>query len=377
MVLFFYSALTALSALLMWTLRPKHSNWVVWVLLFCLSAGLGFSSHVQISQFQQRLEAQVIAMLGDLTIGAIDPGENTTRMGSVGKLKLSSKIAFRIAPTPKMALQGEPKEELKKESKKEPKRHLEIKPAHPPTSTSDEKAADIFPLLLREATYNQYQLSSWTATNSLFETVPPRTTEGEWLLSSPQRQVTTITISDDLERGDGVLPLPQGTTMIRQLPVAEMQQNQYGAVQVDATGNAAYTVDFNITDVDAEQGIQAPPTATDLQIPQADKAAIETTLKRLAIAGKPERERVSQIAAYFQDFQYSLDLLRPDAATTPISDFLLHIQAGHCEYFASATTLLLRGAGIPARYAVGYLAHEFSPLEAALSRSLIDSLIIS
>jgi protein-glutamine gamma-glutamyltransferase len=38
-------------------------------------------------------------------------------------------------------------------------------------------------------------------------------------------------------------------------------------------------------------------------------------------------------------------------------------RSGHCEYFASATTLLLRGAGIPARYAVGYSVSEFSPLE--------------
>ncbi|MEN8447674.1 MAG: transglutaminase-like domain-containing protein, partial [Cyanobacteria bacterium J06555_13] len=51
----------------------------------------------------------------------------------------------------------------------------------------------------------------------------------------------------------------------------------------------------------------------------------------------------------------------PDTAA--VSDFLLNTQAGHCEYFASATALLLRGAGIPARYAVGYSAHEFSSLE--------------
>ena len=36
---------------------------------------------------------------------------------------------------------------------------------------------------------------------------------------------------------------------------------------------------------------------------------------------------------------------------------------GHCEFFASATVLLLRAAGLPARYARGYSVHEFSKLE--------------
>ena len=48
-----------------------------------------------------------------------------------------------------------------------------------------------------------------------------------------------------------------------------------------------------------------------------------------------------------------------------ISDFLLHERKGHCEYFATATVLLLRQAGIPARYVGGFSAQEYSPREAA------------
>ena len=39
-------------------------------------------------------------------------------------------------------------------------------------------------------------------------------------------------------------------------------------------------------------------------------------------------------------------------------EFLLRVRRGHCEYFATATVLLLRELGIPARYAVGYAVHE-------------------
>src|SRR5439155_1389676 len=37
--------------------------------------------------------------------------------------------------------------------------------------------------------------------------------------------------------------------------------------------------------------------------------------------------------------------------------------SGHCEYFATATVLLLRAAGVPARYATGYSVQEWSRLE--------------
>ncbi len=322
---FFYGAATVLTALLLWPLRPRRSAPILWVLLFCLSTGLGFAGHLQLAQFQQRLESQVIAMLGNIASGRINPNGTATQMGAIGRLKLSGRIAFRVAE-----------------------------------SQLEANSSDTFPLLLQEAVYNQYQLSAWRATDSLFNPVPPGDEAGSWILGAAGDRTKSITISTDLERGDGVLTLPRGTSTIRQLPVEEMQRNQYGAVQVDATGTAAYEVQF-------ESGRETPladipPTPTDLQIPNVDKAAVESTLAKLDLTGS-DRAIANQIAAYLQNFKYSLDLLKPAANTSAVSDFLLNTQAGHCEYFASATALLLRGAGIPARYAVGYSVHEFSALE--------------
>lgn len=48
---------------------------------------------------------------------------------------------------------------------------------------------------------------------------------------------------------------------------------------------------------------------------------------------------------------------------TPLAQFLEKTHAGHCEYYATATTLLLRAAGVPARYATGYAVKEYSALE--------------
>ena len=59
---------------------------------------------------------------------------------------------------------------------------------------------------------------------------------------------------------------------------------------------------------------------------------------------------------------YTTNLSRNDDIEEPIEDFLLHQDAGHCEYFASASALLLRAAGIPTRYVNGFLGGEWNDI---------------
>ncbi len=51
--------------------------------------------------------------------------------------------------------------------------------------------------------------------------------------------------------------------------------------------------------------------------------------------------------------QYTTDLRRNPSVADPLEDFLFHQNAGHCEYFASATAVLLRLAGCPAGTSTG------------------------
>lgn len=53
-------------------------------------------------------------------------------------------------------------------------------------------------------------------------------------------------------------------------------------------------------------------------------------------------------------YSYSLDLSIQDPKIDPIEDFLFNRKEGHCEYFATALTLMLRSARIPARLVSGY-----------------------
>ena len=60
------------------------------------------------------------------------------------------------------------------------------------------------------------------------------------------------------------------------------------------------------------------------------------------------------VNAYLQQhYTYSLNVTRSTAAP-PLEDFLFISKAGHCEYYATAMTMLLRVLGIPARVANGF-----------------------
>lgn len=72
--------------------------------------------------------------------------------------------------------------------------------------------------------------------------------------------------------------------------------------------------------------------------------------------------KVARIRQWFQqEFSYTRYLTIGQARfakPTAIGVFLTTGKRGHCEYFATAATLLLREAGVPARYCVGYSVME-------------------
>lgn len=82
------------------------------------------------------------------------------------------------------------------------------------------------------------------------------------------------------------------------------------------------------------------------------------------IAKQPLKEKLVLIQNWFmRNFQYSRNLTIRSSRTvtippTAITQFLTKTRTGHCEYFATAAVFLLREAGIPARYTIGYAVVE-------------------
>jgi hypothetical protein len=193
-----------------------------------------------------------------------------------------------------------------------------------------------------------------------FAPVRPDAKDTTWCFHPEPGGGRTITVAANLHKGQGVLKLPDGAFRVDNLPVASMQRNQYGTVKVDGgPGFVAYRVQF-----DKRVAGQRPPAEYDLSIPEKEKPALGLIRDRLQLTGIPPREILERVESFFQkNFSYSLVQHGGGYKNTPLTNFLLQRRAGHCEYFATATVLLLRSAGIPARYAMGYSVHEFSRLE--------------
>ena len=58
-------------------------------------------------------------------------------------------------------------------------------------------------------------------------------------------------------------------------------------------------------------------------------------------------------------YDYTLDLTGADPTRDGVEDFLFHLKAGHCEYFASAMTVMCQVLGVQARLATGFAGGEY------------------
>ena len=97
-------------------------------------------------------------------------------------------------------------------------------------------------------------------------------------------------------------------------------------------------------------------TRVDTFIPPEQSALMTKVLAPHIVDGDP----ILTLQSVFKNFRYSL--YQPATQRDVLEEFLVRSKAGHCEYFASATVLMLRELGIPARYTVGFAIQEYEPM---------------
>jgi protein-glutamine gamma-glutamyltransferase len=319
----FYGGIFILSAIALWSVRSQRFAPGFWLSLLLLAGILGFVGYLGLYQLHVTVEDRLVNWYYNTYERESDAFQKTTNLGTVGELKGSNAIDFRVA--------------------------------------IDFQKPERF--LLRESTYNKYQSSTWLASEANFTPVKAEENGTSWQLSGQPDSDQTITVFSSLSGGQGLLKLPEGTWQINRLPVSQLEKNQYGTIKVTGKDRPiAYQVQFNPNFPNLSE--DSPPTDNDLHIPPAEKAAIAQILPQLNLQGKSPAEILPAVDKFFQrNFTYSLALTGQNNSMTPVANFLLKNRSGHCEYFATATTLLLRSLGIPTRYAVGYSVHEFSQLE--------------
>ena len=74
-------------------------------------------------------------------------------------------------------------------------------------------------------------------------------------------------------------------------------------------------------------------------------------------------EVVNKALTYFREQEFYYSLQPPLLFDDPVDEFLFETRKGYCEHYASAFTLLMRAAGIPARVVIGYQGGEYNGID--------------
>lgn len=316
-----------LAALVMRNRGPAHALYrAASALLVAVALAVGL--HAGLLRTQLVAADALQSLFTHLGLAPVPLDTAYTALGSLGRLKLSDRIHLRI-----------------------------------------ESGRDVpLPLRLIEGRFQDFDNGIWrnakvpaTALDAVAGTRTWRIGE-----STPDRSMT-VTVNRRAEIG--ALALPAGTVQITGADLLELQRHPSGGILAEARpGFLRYAAGYSTRGGTRSRDGAAPPApaAADLAIPAGYQALFADIASRSGAAGRDAQAAHAAITRYFaEDFRYSLVMPGFHPGRLPLASFLTRTRAGHCEYFATATTLLLRQVGIPARYVVGYLVDEYSPLEGA------------
>jgi hypothetical protein len=328
----YFLGLAILFAWALWPARSRRFGIFVWLAALMLAIALGYGGTRGIGLLVQASQSFDARLLSWMLKPKTDARQSITSMGYIGKLKLSPRIVIRLEPI------------------------------------NDSLA----PTYLREATYRSYhsQNQAWQAGSAGNEFADVSAEAGglNWLLLPGITNNSAARIacylngwSADLKVPEGLLPLPTGSSRLEKLPVIALKMNKTGAVLASGPGLVIFNARFG-SGATFDSLPDAGTNLLDASVPTNELAALNQVISEMNVSGADEEHKLQAVQSFFASkFTYSLWQGRDKLATTnatPLARFLLSSRSGHCEYFATATVLLLRELGIPARYAVGYAVHE-------------------
>lgn len=112
------------------------------------------------------------------------------------------------------------------------------------------------------------------------------------------------------------------------------------------------------------------PSAQYKELPAETKAWATESVKKLREGIATEQELIFRIQNYIRNSAgYNTAAVRMDASHTDFARwFLEECETGYCVHYATAATVLLRAAGIPARYVEGYTVNGKAGTDVAVSK---------
>ncbi|HZL42449.1 MAG TPA: transglutaminase domain-containing protein [Verrucomicrobiae bacterium] len=336
-----------LALLLAWTLwrqRSRRFGVVLWIVMVGLVTGFGYMGQRSMGKLQNYLTNLNPELFSSFFRHRTDPTRSQTAIGQIGRIKQSGRIVIRLKP-----LVGS------------------------------------VPTYLREACYRSFRSPFWleTVPRQNFESVAQEANGTTWILLPEKTNTARVEIScflDDISpetrNPTRLLPVPERCGRLENLPVYLLRKNNVGSLLAEGPGLVIFDACYG---PGAE--LDAPPNTNiewsahsrgmedsaflDLNVPIKEERGLDEAILEMHIQGNSPEQKLQAVNAFFQNkFKYSSWLQQTSKRgvtnDTPLTRFLLETRSGHCEYFASATVLLLRRLHIPARYAVGFAVHESS-----------------
>jgi len=276
-----------------------------------IATGLAIAVSAGLERGHSALQQWIIDVLTDVDS---DPYQSQTRIGDVGRVKLADGIVWRV----------------------------------------EQSAPATVPLLMRSGVFTQFDGDAWIARHDAFKPIT-----GAMPAVMP-KNARRLVLRGESRRGAALLPVPTSAGALGG-NVGLAERNGHGIVRLsDAPNVLAATV--------ALEGAAAstPPGMTERSLAPKYQSLLKRLPEIAALKNKTEQQRLAGLENWFAaHFRYTLFLGDEQQGRRDIERFLLDDRAGHCEYFGTATVLLLRALGIPARYVTGYSVQEYSRLEEA------------
>lgn len=111
-----------------------------------------------------------------------------------------------------------------------------------------------------------------------------------------------------------------------------------------------------------EADLTAAMRARYLNLPDGAHPKARALAEEWRRRGLSDQELLATAAEFFRSQAFVYTLTPPALPYDPVDQFLFDSRRGFCEHYASALTVLMRAAGVPARVVTGYLGGEMNPL---------------
>ncbi len=312
-------------------IKPTRVSLAAWLMALGVCVAVGFGIQTGLHTLQTIVEDWIIDW--QFSGPVADPYRSSTRIGEIGRLKFEDAIVVRVY------------------------------------AGSDGKDK---PELLHRASYNHYAGTTWLARQGSLEPLPARGDGSLFALdpAAPLGASSRLRLSQRVQSGRTLLALPLHASGVTDLVASRVRSNAYGAVQAEM--EVPWTFYTALYDAVAPEGTAgyAPAGNEDLDVPEKERQTLQAVAQQLGLSSLAPAAAAQRVKSYLAGFEYATVRNHPytnllPGSESPLAEFLNTTRRGHCEYFATAATLLLRTAGIPARYATGFAVGDWSAWEGA------------